>query len=114
MMELRKRIKDLIEDRDTTQKKLAARFGVTEATMSGYLTGKYRIPAWLVLETARYFQVSTDYLYGLAKEPDPPLDLAEDERRLVLGYRALSRDQRELALRLVDGGGRQAGEPGGR
>ena len=103
MMELRRRIKDLIEDRDVTQKKLAAQFGVTEATMSGYLTGKYRIPAWLVLETARYFQVSTDYLYGLSEDPRPPLELSAAEYRLVLGYRASSRDQKEMLLRAVSG-----------
>ena len=109
MMDLRRRIKDLIEDRDATQKELAQKFGVTEATMSGYLKGKYRIPAWLVLETARYFQVSTDYLYGLSDDPRPPLALSPAEYKLVLGYRASSRDPKEMLLRAVEVG-RRAGE----
>ena len=44
-MDLQTRIRDLIEDRDTTQKKVAKALGITESTMSGYMTGKVRLPA---------------------------------------------------------------------
>lgn len=98
-MELQKRIKDLIEDRDTTQKLLAKEFDITESTMSGYLTGKVRMPAWLVLSFAQYFQVSTDYLYGLTDTPQRPMDLSPSEQALVRDFRTLSRNQRELILR---------------
>ena len=100
-MELQKRIKDLIEERDTTQKLLAKEFDITESTMSGYLTGKVRMPAWLVLSFAQYFQVSTDYLYGLTDTPQRPMDLSPAERDLVLSFRTLTRDQRELIVRSV-------------
>ena len=68
-MDLQTRIRDLIEDRDTTQKKVAKALGITESTMSGYMTGKVRLPAWLVQMCAEYFQVSSDYLYGLTDDP---------------------------------------------
>ena len=69
--------------------------------MSGYLTGKVRLPAWLVQACAEYFQVSTDYLYGLTDDPQRPLDLSPAERDLVLNFRTLTRDQRELIVRNV-------------
>ena len=86
-MDLQTRIRDLIEDRDTTQKKVAKAVGITESTMSGYMTGKVRLPAWLVQMCAEYFQVSTDYLYGLTDDPQRPLDLSPAERDLVLNFR---------------------------
>mgnify|MGYP001028885451 FL=1 len=100
-MDLQTRIRDLIEDRDTTQKKVAKAVGITESTMSGYMTGKVRLPAWLVQMCAEYFQVSTDYLYGLTDDPQRPLDISPAERDLVLNFRTLTRDQRELIVRNV-------------
>lgn len=100
-MDLQTRIRDLIEDRDMTQRKIAKVLGITESTMSGYLTGKVRLPAWLVQACAEYFQVSTDYLYGLTNDPQQKIDLSPAERDLVLSFRTLTRDQRELIVRSV-------------
>ena len=96
-----KRIKDLIEDTDTKQKTLAAEFDITESTMSGYMTGKVRLPAWLVERCAQHFHVATDYLYGLTDDPQPPVSLSQEERALVAGFRTLSRDQKELVTQTV-------------
>ena len=98
-MDLQRRIKDLIEDRDITQKQLAKELGITESTMSGYLTGKARIPAWLVEQCAQYFRVTTDYLYGLTDETRQTLALSPAEEKLILDFRTLSRDQKELLVR---------------
>ena len=100
-MELQKRIKDLIEDCDLTQKKLAKQLDITESTMSGYMTGRVRMPAWMIEKCARYFEVSTDYLYGMTDVPQPVLELSPAERKLVLDLRTLTRDQRELIVRSV-------------
>ena len=100
-MDLQTRIRDLIEDRDMTQRKIAKVLGITESTMSGYLTGKVRLPAWLVQACAEYFQVSTDYLYGLTNDPQQKIDLSPAARALVLSFRTLTRDQRELIVRSV-------------
>lgn len=96
-----KRIKDLVEDTDTKQKTLAAEFGITESTMSGYMRGKVRLPAWLVQRSAEHFHVTTDYLYGLTDDPQPPMSLSPEERALVAGFRSLSRDQRELVAQSI-------------
>ena len=101
MDHLLRRIKELIEDRDVTQKKLAKLFHITESTMSGYMTGRIRLPAWLVGACAQYFEVSADYLYGFSDEPQPPMRLSPEEQALVTGYRALSREQRELIVQSI-------------
>ena len=100
-MDLQTRIRDLIEDRDMTQRKIAKVLGITESAMSGYLTGKVWLPAWLVQACAEYFQVSTDYLYGLTNDPQQKIDLSPAERDLVFSFRTLTRDQRELIVRSV-------------
>lgn len=96
-----KRIKDLIEDSDATQKKLAKLFGITESTFSTYVTGKNRIPAWVVFRLAEYFQVTTDYLYGLTDDPQPPYPVSEAERAMLEAYRTLSKDQKELIVKNI-------------
>ena len=90
------RAKDLISDSDVTQKKLAKLFGVTEAMMSNYLTGKNDIPAWIVAKIAEYFHVTTDYLLGLTDVKEQQLVLSAGEKQIIEGFRTLSRDQRDL------------------
>jgi len=99
MKQLIRRVKDLIDDNQVTQKKLAETFGITESTMSTYMTGKYRIPAWFVKEFAAYFHVTTDYLYGLTDDPSQPFPVSAAERRLLEDFRVLTRDQKELVMK---------------
>ena len=103
------RMKEWITDHDIKQKALAKEFHVTEAMMSHYMTGRNEITVDVLVKFARKYGLSMDYLVGLTESREPPLNLSEDERRLVLGYRASSRDQKEMLLRAVEAG-RKAGE----
>ena len=103
------RAKMLVTDRDVTQKKLAQHIGITPAKLSNYLTEKNEMPCRVVVAIAQYFRVSTDYLLGLTDEPEPAR-LGREERRLLEGYWALTREQRELVQNTV----RLMGEQGGR
>ena len=94
------RMKEWITDHDIKQKALAKEFHVTEAMMSHYMTGRNEITVDVLVKFARKYALSMDYLVGLTENREPPLDLTEDERRLVLGYRASSRDQKEMLLRV--------------
>ena len=95
------RIKDWITDHDIKQKTLAKEFHITESMMSHYMTGRNEITVDLLVKFAEKYGLSTDYLVGLSDTPTKPLDLSATERELVLGFRTLSRDQRELILRNV-------------
>ena len=103
------RMKEWITDHDIKQKALAKEFHVTEAMMSHYMTGRNEITVDVLVKFARKYGLSMDYLVGLTEGREPALTLTEDEQRLVLGYRASSRDQKEMLLRAVEVG-RRAGE----
>lgn len=54
-----------------SQAQLAAKIGITESTLSRFLTGKVeKLGHEQVLRLARTFQVSTDFLLGLTEIPD--------------------------------------------
>ncbi len=65
------RIKDLREDADITQKELAEHLHIKQNTYSQYENGHRQIPISVLIELAKYFSTSTDYLLGLTDERTP-------------------------------------------
>ncbi len=57
-----KRIKDLREDHDLTQKEVADILHIHQTTYSDYELGKLNIPLQMLTALADLFQTSTDYL----------------------------------------------------
>lgn len=68
-----KRIRDLREDSDLTQKSIAEFLNINQRTYSGYETGVRSIPIEALIKLAKYHNASVDYLLGLTdvKEPYP-------------------------------------------
>lgn len=58
------RLRDLREDRDLTQKEVAAVLGIDQRVYSNYETGKREIPAQLVIKLAELYGTSTDHIFG--------------------------------------------------
>ena len=59
-----RRIRDLREDRDLTQKKVAEFLGMSQTGYSKYETGENDIPTAVLIKLADFYQTSTDYLLG--------------------------------------------------
>ena len=59
-----KRIRDLREDRDLTQKEIAKFLGMSQTGYSKYETGENDIPTAILIKLADFYQTSTDYLLG--------------------------------------------------
>ena len=59
-----KRIRDLREDSDLTQKKVADFLGMSQTGYSKYETGENDIPTAILIKLARYYETSVDYLLG--------------------------------------------------
>lgn len=58
------RLKKILDDRGISQKDFADRIGVTEVSISRYMTGK-RVPrATVIVNMANQLGVTTDYLLG--------------------------------------------------
>lgn len=57
-----RRLRDLREDKDLTQKEVAAILGIDQRVYSNYETGKREIPTRYVVLLADYYNTSTDYI----------------------------------------------------
>ncbi|MEE0256728.1 helix-turn-helix domain-containing protein [Evtepia sp.] len=60
-----RRIRDLREDRDLLQKDLAKILNCTQVCYSNYEMGKRDLPTEVLIQLARFYHTSTDYLLGL-------------------------------------------------
>lgn len=69
-----KRIRDLREDNDLSQKQLAQILSMSQTGYSKYETGENDIPTQILIKLALYYNTSTDYLLGLTDIKEPPND----------------------------------------
>ncbi|MCI9083225.1 MAG: helix-turn-helix transcriptional regulator [Lachnospiraceae bacterium] len=93
------RLKNLIEERNVTQKQLSIALHIAPTTLNGYINN-YREPDFRTLvRMARYFDVSTDYLLGLRDEKKPvPSSLNSAEGALIHIYRSLIPERQKLLM----------------
>lgn len=69
--DVRSRIIDLMKERKVTQKKLALAIGLSESSLSRFLSGKTeKLHEESVIRIARAFNVSTDFILGITEIPD--------------------------------------------
>ena len=59
-----RRIRDLREDRDLTQKQVAQLLGMSQTGYSKYETGENDIPTAVLLKLADFYHTTTDYILG--------------------------------------------------
>ena len=63
---IRDRIQDLMKSRKVTQAELATRIGVSESSLSRFISGKTdKLGDENIIRIARVFNVSTDFLLGV-------------------------------------------------
>ena len=65
------RIRDLREDNDLTQKRLAEYLHIKQNTYSQYENGQRQIPIEALIALAKFYKTSTDYILGLTDERKP-------------------------------------------
>ena len=65
------RIRDLREDRDWNQTKVAEYLGVRQTTYSKYELGKLPLPVDVLLKLSDLYGVSVDYLLGRTDKRTP-------------------------------------------
>lgn len=65
---LNRRIKALMEERGMNQKELASRSGLTEASVSKYLSGARKPQLEAIIALAKALDTDADYLLGIQKE----------------------------------------------
>ena len=64
------RIKDLREDRDLTQREIAAYLHVKQNTYSQYENGQRQLPLSCLIALAKFYKTSTDYILELTNKKE--------------------------------------------
>ncbi len=87
-------LRQLIEENDMTQKKLAMDLNIAPSTVGSYVQGVREPDFSILVRIAAYFHVSTDYLLGVpAEQTADSLD-----RELLYVFHQLNGAQKELFL----------------
>ena len=64
-----KRIRDLREDRDLTQKEMAKALNCSQQVYSNYELGQRDIPTDVLIKLSLFHKVSVDYILGICDNP---------------------------------------------
>ena len=64
-----RRIRDLREDSDLTQKDLARALNCSQQVYSNYELGQRDIPTDILIKLSAFYDVSTDYILGISDNP---------------------------------------------
>ncbi len=65
------RIRDMREDRDLTQAKIAEFLKIHQTTYSDYEIGNLNVPVDVLIKLAKFYDTSIDYLVGITDNPKP-------------------------------------------
>lgn len=95
------RIRALMTDRDLNQRRLSEDLGVPPSTFSNYMTGANEMPLELLTRVADYFEVTTDFLLGRAVDRRPLLLISPVEQGMLMEYRALTANQKEMVRHAI-------------
>ncbi len=63
-MPVYRRVRDLREDKDKTQKEIADLLNMQVTVYQRYERGERELPLWAAIKLADYYRVSLDYLVG--------------------------------------------------
>ena len=65
-----RRLKDLREDKDLSQKEIANVLGIKQQQYSLYETGKRDLPFELAIVLAKFYNTSLDYIAGITNKKE--------------------------------------------
>ena len=66
-----RRIRDLREDSDLTQKQVAEQLHMKREVYRRYESGEREIPVWALIQLAELYHTSTDYILGRTNQRGP-------------------------------------------
>lgn len=66
-----KKLKDLREDHDLTQKQVGEMLNISQRGYSHYEKGEYDLTGEILIKLASIYNTSTDYILGLTTETKP-------------------------------------------
>ena len=64
-----RRIRDLREDNDLTQREVAGSLNCSQQVYSNYELGQRDIPTYILIKLSELYSVSVDYILGITDNP---------------------------------------------
>jgi len=64
-----RRIRDLRENNDLTQKEMAKELNCSQQVYSNYELGQRDIPTDILIKLSKFYDVSVDYILGITDNP---------------------------------------------
>ena len=64
-----RRIRDLREDSNLTQKEMSGILNCSQQVYSNYELGQRDIPTDILIKLSKFYKVSVDYLLGISDDP---------------------------------------------
>ncbi len=98
--ELGKRIADLLRSKGMQQKELAERIGLTEATMSRYISGERDPKPEVLSSIATALHTTSDYLLGIEADE---FDFPRVQRMIARNASALSPQEKKELINALFG-----------
>lgn len=98
--ELGQRISDLLRSKRMQQRELAERIGLTEATMSRYISGEREPKPEVIANIATALHTTSDYLLGI--EPDE-FDFPRVQRMIARNASVLSAQEKKELISALFG-----------
>ena len=99
-----KRLRELREKKQVSQDDVSKFLGVERTTYTSYESGRSR-PVRVLNKLAEYYNVSIDYLLGLADLPLPKEvninTLSDTEKQLIFNFRSLNNKGKEKIIQYV-------------
>ncbi len=98
-MDIGYRLRNLLEEKDITQRKLAKSLNISPAALNGYIKNRRQPDAGTLVRLASYFNTTTDYIYGVTSLKEAPATpYNAEERRLISIYRTIPDDKKSLFM----------------
>lgn len=93
------KIKEILEEKELSQKELAAHLNIAPTTLSGYINNKRQPDSELVKAIAAFLEVSIDYLFEFDSS-----DFLPDAREIALltKIRKMDKQEREILYDLTN------------
>ncbi len=88
-------LKGLIEEKNLTQKRLAAELHIPVSTLGGYVQGTSEPDFETLILFAKYFSVSTDFLLGV---PSSQATDSQKEENLLRIFRVMTSEQQDIYI----------------
>ena len=99
--EFGKRLSDIRQTNNLSQKQLAEKLNLPQSTYAGYETGSRKIPLDLIVELSKIFKISPTVLI-LGDEINIIDDFIPQEQELIKKYRQLNTDGKERINNMLD------------